>query len=90
MSTRSKFICAIIWLVVLNFSQSLSSSDEKMSGSKPDAASVQTHIDKVTSCIAPPVIAKGEQPDCKTLAQRMAFFHVPGVSIAVIHNGTIE
>jgi CubicO group peptidase (beta-lactamase class C family) len=51
---------------------------------------VQRHIDKVTSCLAAGVQVKGEAAGCKTLAAQMAALHVPGVSIAVIHNGVIE
>ena len=49
---------------------------------------VQQHIDKVTSCLYGPVMAKGDL--CVTLEKRMEELHVPGVSIAVIHNGKIE
>ena len=46
-------------------------------------------IDKVETCLTGPVVVKDE-PACRTLARRMAELHVPGVSIAVIHNGVIE
>jgi CubicO group peptidase (beta-lactamase class C family) len=49
---------------------------------------IQRHLDKVTACLAGPVVEKDEA--CQTLKQRMAEEHVPGVSIAVIHNGAIE
>jgi CubicO group peptidase (beta-lactamase class C family) len=52
------------------------------------ASDVQRHIDKVTSCLYGPVIAKGDP--CVTLEKRMEELHIPGVSIAVIHNGKIE
>jgi CubicO group peptidase (beta-lactamase class C family) len=52
------------------------------------ASDVQRHIDTVTSCLYGPVIAKGDP--CVTLEKRMEELHVPGVSIAVIHNGKIE
>lgn len=47
-------------------------------------------IEAVESCLPPPVIVKGEAKSCTSLATRMAQLHVPGVSIAVIHNGVIE
>jgi CubicO group peptidase (beta-lactamase class C family) len=50
----------------------------------------QQRIDSIQSCLTPPVIVKGDAPDCSTLAKRMADLHVPGVSIAVVHNGIIE
>jgi CubicO group peptidase (beta-lactamase class C family) len=70
--------------------QAISSAGQSASSPKPDQASVQVHINKVTSCIPPPVIVKGDPPSCTALAQRMTELHVPGVSIAVIHNGAIE
>ena len=46
-------------------------------------------IDRWKTCLTAPVVVKDE-PACRTLARRMAELHVPGVSIAVIHNGVIE
>ncbi|HUQ08756.1 MAG TPA: serine hydrolase [Steroidobacteraceae bacterium] len=40
--------------------------------------------------ILPPVLVKGEAPTTTPLADRMAELHVPGVSVAVIHEGRIE
>lgn len=76
--------------VSLIFCQTLASAVQTVSSPKPDKASVQAHIEKVTSCLPPPVIVKGEPPSCTSLAQRMGELHVPGLSIAVIHNGAIE
>ncbi len=47
------------------------------------------HVGHVTSCLLPPVLIQGEVRECKTLAARMAELKIPGVSIAVVHNGTI-
>ena len=49
---------------------------------------VQRHIDKVTSCVHEAVMSEGEP--CVGLEARMAQYHVPGVSIAVVHDGKIE
>lgn len=51
---------------------------------------IEQHIESVESCLPPPVIVKNEPKSCTSLSQRMAELHVAGVSIAVIHNGTIE
>jgi CubicO group peptidase (beta-lactamase class C family) len=48
------------------------------------------HVQQVEACLQPPVLVKGEGTGCKTLAERMQQLHVPGVSVAVIHNGVIE
>ena len=53
-------------------------------------ADVDQHINNVTSCLTSGVLVKGDPKSCATLADRMAQLHVPGVSIAVIHNGAIE
>lgn len=71
-------------------SQTISSTGQSAFTPKPDQASVRAHIEKITSCMPPPVIVKGEPPTCTPLTQRMAELHVPGLSIAVIHNGAIE
>lgn len=51
---------------------------------------IQQRIDRVTACLMTRVIEKDDTQACRKLEQRMAAFHVPGVSIAVIHNGAIE
>ena len=48
------------------------------------------HMEKVTSCLQPMVVVKDEPTPCPTLSKRMTELHIPGVSIAVIHNGSIE
>ena len=81
--SRLLFATTIACLCVMSFGQTVSSP-------KPDSGSVQAHLEKVISCLPPPVIVKGDQPSCTALTQRMTELHVPGVSIAVIHNGSIE
>ena len=59
-------------------------------GSAAQKSDVAQHIEAVESCLQPPVIVKGEPKECTTLTKRMEELHIPGVSIAVVHNGTIE
>src|ERR1700681_3767919 len=40
--------------------------------------------------LLPPTITQGEKPATTKLTERMAALHVPGVSIAVIHDKKIE
>jgi CubicO group peptidase (beta-lactamase class C family) len=47
-------------------------------------------IHKIETCLPPPVVVKGEPPACTPLLTRMQQLHIPGVSIAVVHNGVIE
>jgi CubicO group peptidase (beta-lactamase class C family) len=51
---------------------------------------VQSRIENVGACLTTPVVEKGDPQACQTLADRMVADHVPGVSVAVIHNGAIE
>jgi CubicO group peptidase (beta-lactamase class C family) len=51
---------------------------------------IQGRIDRVSACLTTPVVEKDDPQDCQTLQERMAADHVPGVSIAVIHDGAIE
>ncbi len=53
-------------------------------------AEVEQHIQHVTSGLIGGVILKGDEHATHTLADRMKELNVPGVSIAVLHNGKIE
>jgi CubicO group peptidase (beta-lactamase class C family) len=47
-------------------------------------------IHKIENCVLPPIAIKGEPPACTPLLTRMQQLHIPGVSIAVVHNGVVE
>lgn len=51
---------------------------------------LEQRIQHIQNAILPPVITKGKPPATTKLADRMAALHVPGVSVAVIHDGKIE
>ncbi|MGH9640993.1 MAG: serine hydrolase domain-containing protein, partial [Terriglobales bacterium] len=51
---------------------------------------VEERIRSITTEIPPAIILEGEPRKPVTLADRMGALHVPGVSIAVIHHGTLE
>ena len=51
---------------------------------------IEQRIQHIQNAILPPVLVKGEQPTTTKLADRMAALQVPGVSVAVIHDGKIE
>lgn len=53
-------------------------------------AEVEQHIQHVTSGLIGGVILKGDEHATHTLTDRMKELNVPGVSIAVLHNGKIE
>ena len=50
----------------------------------------EQRIRHIQDAILPAVFTKGKPPVTTKLADRMAALHVPGVSIAVIHDGKIE
>jgi CubicO group peptidase (beta-lactamase class C family) len=52
-----------------------------------ESPEIQQHIDKVTTCLRP--MANDDPHPCATLSERMTALHIPGVSIAVFHNGVI-
>jgi len=82
MSARRK--CFLVMMAVaLAVAPGLSQS-----GSRPPE--VQRHIDHVTSGLTTPVVDKSDPHPGKTLSERMAALSVPGVSIAVEHDGKIE
>jgi CubicO group peptidase (beta-lactamase class C family) len=49
----------------------------------------ESRIERIQQLI-PPVLVQGEAPVRTKLSERMAELHVPGVSIAVIHDGAIQ
>jgi len=51
---------------------------------------IEQRIQHIQNAILPPVLVKGEPPTTTKLVDRMAALHVPGVSVAVIHEGRIE
>jgi CubicO group peptidase (beta-lactamase class C family) len=50
----------------------------------------EDRIARIEHGLLPPVIVKGEPTPAMNLADRMAFYKVPGVSIAVIDHGRID
>ncbi|MGP0082602.1 MAG: serine hydrolase [Steroidobacteraceae bacterium] len=53
-------------------------------------AMVGEHIQHIRGALLPAVLIQGERGRATTLSDRMASLHVPGVSIAVIHDGKLE
>src|SRR5450432_153971 len=51
---------------------------------------VEARIQRIQDSIVPGTLVKGEAVQTKKLSDLMSELHVPGVSIAVIHNGEIE
>ncbi|HVO63091.1 MAG TPA: serine hydrolase [Terriglobales bacterium] len=53
-------------------------------------ADLERRIERVENGLLPAVEIQGQNTKPKNLGERMAHFKVPGVSIALIHGGTIE
>ena len=51
---------------------------------------IQHRIERVCACLTTPIVEKDDPHACQTLHDRMIADRVPGISIAVIHNGEIE
>lgn len=57
---------------------------------QPIDPAIEAKIQHIINNMAPAVIPRGQGDSHVTLASRMAALHVPGISIAVIHNGKVE
>jgi CubicO group peptidase (beta-lactamase class C family) len=55
-----------------------------------NSSAVEQHIQHVTSGLIGGIVIKGQEHNTHTLPDRMKALNVPGVSVAVIHGGTIE
>lgn len=67
----------------------LSAADSAKAESSPDAG-LATRIARVENGLLPPARIAGAQSEPWTIAARMAFYKVPGVSLAVIDHGAVE
>jgi len=56
----------------------------------PVSQAVEQHIQRVQHGLIPGVVTQGDGHNTHSLADRMKELHVPGVSIAVVHDGKIE
>ena len=61
----------------------------------PEALTAQTpevkaRIDRIENGLLPAVVIQGQPPKLMRLSERMQRLQVPGISVAVIHNGKIE
>ena len=54
------------------------------------AATVEERISRVENGLLPNVIIKGAAPPAMKVADRLSFYKIPGVSIAVVNDGRVE
>jgi CubicO group peptidase (beta-lactamase class C family) len=50
---------------------------------------IERHIQNIVTNLLPPVLIKGQPTPKMTLSERMEELHIPGVSIAYIHDGKV-
>ena len=67
----------------------LSAADPAKAESPPDAT-LAARIARVETGLLPPARIAGAKSELWTIAARMAFYQVPGVSLAVIDHGAVE
>lgn len=60
-----------------------------IAGANASAQSIDEQISRITSTMTPSIVIKGAPEKYHTLTDSMAKYNVPGVSIAVIHNGKL-
>jgi CubicO group peptidase (beta-lactamase class C family) len=58
-------------------------------GAQPSVA-VEQRIQRIENALLPPVLLQGEATSTTKLTDRMAALRVPGVSVAVLHDGKIK
>jgi CubicO group peptidase (beta-lactamase class C family) len=94
-STSSSRELLAVWLRLAALSAVLAVTvcpmmGQTLSGASAVPIETRRHIDNIAGCLPPPVIIKGEKTSCQSLLARMAELKIPGVSVAVVHNGVIE
>jgi CubicO group peptidase (beta-lactamase class C family) len=75
-------------LAAANLSSVLSSHQQTPNTQSPDAA-LAARISRIENGLLPAVIIKGQPPQSMTIADRMAHYKVPGVSVAFFDHGQI-
>lgn len=88
-STRS-FLRSIIAVSIILFCFCSCKSVRQIPPSGLDDTAIEQNIQRIQNGLLPRVLIEGEPIQKTKLEDRMAELRVPGVSIAVIHNGKIE
>lgn len=85
MNRRRSYLCYAAWVALVALQCGL------VCIATPALAdsNVERRIERIQQLI-PPVLVQGEAPVRTKLSEQMAELHVPGVSIAVIHDGAIQ
>lgn len=85
MNRRRNYLCCAAWVVLVALQcGAVCLATPALAGSN-----VERRIERIQQLV-PPVLVQGEAPVRTKLSERMAELHVPGVSIAVIHDGAIQ
>jgi len=73
-----------------NFSSASATTGEATANSSQNTPDLAHRIQRIENGLLLPVIVRGQPAVPMPIAERMRFFHTPGVSIAVINNNRIE
>jgi len=90
-ATVKKFLPLLLFvslLALVSRSHSLAAANQ-VSGSPQPSAEMAARIARIENGLLPAVVVKGAPPKPMTLAERMAFYKVPGVSMAFFDHGQI-
>lgn len=86
------FVALLTCVAVVGFAPdfvSVSSSAQVVAKAQP-ASPVEERIKRIEAGLLPQVVIKGQPLPVMPLAERMKFYRVPGVSVAVVSGGRIE
>lgn len=86
------FVALMTCIAVVGFTRDFASasSSAQVAQAQPSSSSVEERIRRVEAGLVPAVIIKGAASPAMTLAERMKFYKVPGVSVAVVNGGKVE
>ncbi len=82
--------CLLVIFVMQQASAVNLLAQSALSDKKSDSNQIQEKIKRVENNLLPPVQTKGDPAANMNIIERMKYYNVPGVSIAVINNGEIE
>lgn len=89
MNFPSRFLVAMVHCGPGIFGAMIAALGPGLLVAQPSVA-VEQRVQRIANALLPPVLVRGEAPSTTALADRMAALHVPGVSVAVLHDGKIE
>ena len=90
MKKQISLLLIVIFLVLLCCQGKQDPQPSDMIEAAPSVHDIADRIEEVENKLCAPVMVEGAEQNFYLLAERMEFYNVPGVSIAVINNGKLE